>query len=174
MKVYTTSLAMATDSFPKQLCRDPLPLLAAVIGVLSESEASPALPDESKTQVTEAICFLAERLATLQALVDPSTPAVYTATAKVTPKGTRRAPARLMLNDIARGLARRVPLTKLVQLDGDVRPYLAALMIAALHKAGETLVIPDKMAIKRLTEEEFDNLLKTEAGKTYDNYGTIA
>jgi hypothetical protein len=61
-----------------------------------------------------------------------------------------------------------------VQLDGDVRPYLAALMIAALHKAGETLVIPDKMAIKRLTEEEFDNLLKVEAGRTYDNYGTIA
>lgn len=45
-----------------------------------------------------------------------------------------------------------MPLTKLVQLDGDVRPYLAALMIAALHKAGETLVIPDKMAIKRMTE----------------------
>ena len=65
MKVYTTSLAMATDSFPTQLCRDPLPLLAAVIGVLGESESSPALPDESKAQVTEAICFLAERLATL-------------------------------------------------------------------------------------------------------------
>ena len=79
-----------------------------------------------------------------------------------------------MLNDIARGLARRVPLTKLVQLDGDVRPYLASLMITALHKAGDTLVIPDKMTIKRLTEEEFDNLLKEEAGKTYDNYGTIA
>ena len=59
-------------------------------------------------------------------------------------------------------------------MDGDVRPYLAALMIAALHKAGDTLVIPDKMAIKRLTEEEFENLLKTEAGRTYDNYGTIA
>ena len=47
-------------------------------------------------------------------------------------------------------------------------------MIAALHKAGNTLVIPDKMTIKRLTEEEFDNLLKEEAGKTYDNYSTIA
>jgi hypothetical protein len=99
--------------------------------------------------------------------VDPSTPTMNTA--KVTPTGIRRAPARLMLNDIAQGLARRVPLTKLVQLDGDMRPYLAALMIAALHKAGDTLVIPDKMAIKRLTKEEFDNLLKTKAGKTYDN-----
>jgi hypothetical protein len=49
MKVYTTSLAMATDAFPKPLCRNPLPLLAAVIGVLGESESSTALPDESKT-----------------------------------------------------------------------------------------------------------------------------
>ena len=95
--------------------------------------------------------------------MDPSTPQVNTA--KVTPTGTRRAPACLMLNDIARGLARRVPLTKLVQLDGDVRPYLASLMIAALHKAGDTLVIPDSMTIKKLTEKEFENLLKAEAGK---------
>ena len=80
----------------------------------------------------------------------------------------------MMLNDIARGLARRVPLTKLVQLDGDVRPYLASLMIAALNKAGDELVIPDTLRIKMITEEAFDNLLKAEAGKTYDNYGTIA
>ena len=51
---------------------------------------------------------------------------------------------------------------------------MASLMIAALHKAGDTLVIPDSMTFKKLTEEEFDNLLKEEAGKTYDNYGTIA
>ncbi len=59
----------------------------------------------------------------------------------------------MMLNDIARGLAHRVPLTKLVQLDGDVRPYLAALMIAALNKAGDELVVPDTLRIRRLTEE---------------------
>ena len=41
MKVYTTSLAMATDAFPKPLCRNPLPLLAAVMGVLGESESLP-------------------------------------------------------------------------------------------------------------------------------------
>ena len=79
-----------------------------------------------------------------------------------------------MLNDIARGLARRVPLTKLVQLVGDVRPYLASLMIAALNKAGDELVVPDTLRIRQLTEEAFENMLKAEAGKTYDNYGTIA
>jgi hypothetical protein len=42
----------------------------------------------------------------------------------------------MMLNDIARGLARCIPLTKLVQLDGEVSAYLASLMITALNKAG--------------------------------------
>ena len=40
----------------------------------------------------------------------------------------------MLLFDVAHGLARRVPLTKLVELDGDVRPYLAALMVAALAR----------------------------------------
>ena len=53
--------------------------MAAVIGVLSESEASPYLPDEAKAPVTESIRFLAERLATLAAVVDPSTPTINTA-----------------------------------------------------------------------------------------------
>ena len=55
-----------------------------------------------------------------------------------------------------------------------MRPYLASLMIAALNKAGDKLVIPDTLRIKMITEEAFNNLLKAEAGKTYDNYGTIA
>jgi hypothetical protein len=66
-----------------------------------------------------------------------------------------------------------VPLTKLVELDGDVRPYLAALIIAALHKAGDALVVPDQMTIRKVTEQEFENLLVSEAGKAYDNYGII-
>ena len=58
-----------------------------------------------------------------------------------------------MMFDIARGLARRVPLTKLVALDGDIRPYLASLMVAALHRAGDKLVVPQEMEIKKVTRE---------------------
>ena len=47
-------------------------------------------------------------------------------------------------------------------------------MIAALNKAGEELVIPDTLKIRMITEEAFNNLLKADAGNTYDNYGTIA
>ena len=57
--MYTTSLAMADETFPTELCHSPLPLLAAVMDVLGASEESPVLPDESKGQVTEAICYLA-------------------------------------------------------------------------------------------------------------------
>jgi hypothetical protein len=79
-----------------------------------------------------------------------------------------------MLFDIARGLARRVPITKLVALDGDVRPYLASLMISAIHRAGDALVIPDDLKLKRVTIDTFNEMIKREAGRTYDNYGMIA
>ncbi len=146
MSAYSASLAMADNSFPPELCGNPLPLLAAVVGVLAHSEASPQLPDESKAKVTDAIRFLAERMASLRSLVDPSAPTVNAA--HLLPGGTqRRGPARTFLQDIARGFARRVPLTKLVSLDGDVRPYLASLMVSALHRAGGTLVIPEGLQI---------------------------
>lgn len=172
LSVYTVCLAEADRAFPAEFCKNPLPMLAAVIGILTATEADTTIPDESKTQVSEAIRYMAERLATLQVLVDDSTPAINAA--QLFPSGAKRTPARMMLNDIARGLARRVPLTKLVQLDGDVRPYLASLMIAALHKAGDELVLPDDMRIRKVTTEAFENMLKADAGKAYDNYGMIA
>ena len=61
--------------------------------------------------------------------------------------GKRRGPSRMLLFDVARRLACRVPLTKLVELDGNVRPYLAALMVAALVQVGETLVVPEGICI---------------------------
>ena len=79
MSVYKICLALADQTFPAEMCRYPLPMLAAVIGVLSTTEASLSIPDVSKTKVTEAIRYMAERLATLQTLVDPSTPAINAA-----------------------------------------------------------------------------------------------
>ena len=109
------------------------------------------------------MCYLAERLAALTSLVDPSAPPVSSAfMADVIPRGEagrRRGPSRTLLFDVARGLARRVPLTKLVELDGDVRPYLAALMVAALARAHETLIIPDTLQCKRVSLDAFENML---------------
>lgn len=40
-------------------------MLAAVMGVLAASEDSPMLAEEDKAEVTDAIAYLSERLATV-------------------------------------------------------------------------------------------------------------
>ena len=47
--------------------------------------------------------------------------------------------------DIAHGLASRVPLTKLAELDGEVYPYLTILVLATLALVGKTLVVTEGM-----------------------------
>ena len=177
IQVYTVGLAAADVVFPAVICNDPLPMLACVMGILSDTEASDQLPEVDKKDVSEAITYLAERIATVTKLVDPKSPSPSVNVGDVLPRGDggrRRGPSRTMLFDVARGLARRVPLTKLAQLDGDVRPYLAALMVSALHRAGDSLIVPDELDVQRVTRREFENMLAREAGKTYDNYGTIS
>ena len=88
--------------------------------------------------------------------------------------GKRRGPSRTLLFDVTRGLARRVPLTKLVELDGDVHLYLAALMVAALAQVGKTLVVPEGTCISTMTREAFNNMLLKEAGCNYNNYGLVS
>ena len=92
---------------------------------------------------------MAERLAAVVSLVDESAPTINLLEDAL-PRGDkgRRGPSKTLLFDVARGLARWVPLTKLVKLDGDVRPYLAALMVAALYRAGETSIVPRSLDVK--------------------------
>ena len=71
-------------------------------------------------------------------------------------------------------LACRVPLTKLVELDGNVCPYLATLMVATLAWAGKTLVVPEGTRITTMMREAFDNMLLKEAGHNYNNYGLVS
>ena len=88
--------------------------------------------------------------------------------------GKQRGWSRTLLFDVALGLARRVPLTKLVELDGDIHPYLATLMVATLARAGETLVVPEGTRISMMTREAFDNMLLKEAGRNYNNCGLVS
>ena len=80
----------------------------------------------------------------------------------------------MLLFDVICGLACRVPLTKLVELDGDVHSYLAALMVAALARVGKTLVVPEGTRISTMMREAFDNMLLKEARHNYDNYGLVS
>ena len=61
-----------------------------------------------------------------------------------------------------------------MELDSDVQPYLAALMVATLVWVHETLTIPDTLQLRRVSMEAFQNMLQAEVGKVYDNYGAIS
>ena len=86
----------------------------------------------------------------------------------------REGQARPFFFDLACGLVQRVPLTKLVELDGDIRPYLTTLMVAALAQVGETLVVPKGTRITMMTREAFSNMLLKEASHNYNTYGLVS
>ena len=109
-------------------------------------------------------------------LVDKSTP-IAAALFNAIPRGEGgrwRGPGKTLLFNVTRRFACRVPLTKLVELDGDIHPYLTALMVAALVRAGETLVVPEGTRITTIMREAFKNMLLKEASHNYDNYGLVS
>ena len=120
--------------------------------------------------------YLAKRLATIAALVDKSMP-IVAALFDAIPRGEggrRRGPGKTLLFDVSYRLAQRVPLTKLVELDGEIGPYLATLMVASLARAGKTLVVPEGICITMMIWEAFNNMLLKEAGHNYNNYGLVS
>ena len=120
--------------------------------------------------------YLAKWLATIAVLVDRSMPIAATLFDAI-PRGEggrQRGLGKTLLFDVSHGLACRVPLAKLVKLDYDVHPYLAALMVAALVQAGKSLVVPEGTCITTIMREAFDNILLKEASQNCDNYGLVS
>lgn len=64
-----------------------------------------------------------------------------------------------MLFYVTKGIARQAPLIKSMLMDSDLRSYLAALLVAALFKAGDAIRVPKKDNMISLTEYEFENFL---------------
>ena len=105
-------------------------------------------------------------------LVDKSMPAVVAHYNMIPPGegGGQRGPGKTLLFDIAHGLAHRVRLTKLVELDGDIHMYLTTWIVAALAWVGEALVMLEGIQIMTMTRKAFDNMLLKEASHNYEIY----
>ena len=76
--------------------------------------------------------------------------------------------------NVTHGLAQIVLLTKLIKLDGNIRPYLTALMVATLLRVGKTLVVSEGTQITMITREAFNNMLLKEASYNYNNYRLVS
>ena len=145
-QVYKVCLIAADQTLAESICQDPLPMLATIATILADEEEEcqkRGVPPECLNKAQEALNFLMERMVALTQLVELDAPPVSVSSLYRDENGKRA--SRTMRMDVARGFARRVPMTKLIHMDSDIRPYLAALMIAALNYHGEILRNPDSL-----------------------------
>ena len=75
---------------------------------------------------------------------------------------------------MASKLVYRMPLTKLVELDGDICLNLAALMVTTLDWAGMALDMSKGIEITMIMREVLNNMLLKEASHYSDTYGLIS
>lgn len=71
-------------------------------------------------------------------------------------------------------MAHKVPLTNLVLMDSNLYPYLVALLVVAIYKAGVMIRVPKKGNAITLKKKKFENFLVNRGSKIYDNYGILA
>ena len=156
MWVYQACFSMANSCIPRIVFEDVLPMLAAVMKMLAKAEEQCELKEVPHSQIEEicqAINFLTEHLATLTKLRDPSAPSINMTRLQWDVNDNQA--SRSMMWDVSRGFARRVTMTKLVHLDADIPPYLAALMIATLKHHKETLKTPDSINYEIVPDSEW-------------------
>ena len=112
----------------------------------------------------------------MAALVDKSMPTVAALfdTTLYGEEGRQRGPGKTLLFDVTFRLSHRVSLTKLVELDGDVHTYLAALIVASLAWVGKTFIVPEGTRITMMTRKAFNNMLLKGASHNYDNYRLVS
>ncbi len=113
MSVLSHAYALYDATVEPELCQDPVPLLAAVAGVLEATAEGETVSPEGRRQATHALNYLAERVAAVDAIANGETPVVNALHAAL-PRRAARAPPHTLLHDVARGLARRMPLAKLI------------------------------------------------------------
>jgi hypothetical protein len=77
------------------------------------------------------------------------------------------------LFDVARAFNKRVPMSRLVEIEPDLRPYLASVIIAALQKAREGITVPLDMPVHRVSQDDFDARLMQLATQQYPTYGIL-
>ena len=169
-------LEAANAVLPSPLCKDPMLPLVATLAIFKAMLDSSLVAPKDKGQVIEAGDYLDKWLVIVVILVDKSIPTVVALSDAIpcSNGGSWRGPSKSFLLEIARGLAHRVLLTKVVELDGDIYPYFAALIVATLAQAGKTLVMLEGMQIMTIIREAFDNMLLKESGHDYDSYGLVS
>ena len=74
---------------------------------------------------------------------------------------------------MTRAFSANVQLPRFVQTEAEVRPVLAAMLVAAIQEANETLIVPDTLHIVAKNQKEFQDYFLDAATKAYPTYGIL-
>ena len=64
-------------------------------------------------------------------------------------------------------------MARLLEIEPDIRPYLATVVVRAVRNAGDALQVPQSLRLHQLSDQEFDNYQLSLAAHSYNSYGAL-
>ena len=64
-------------------------------------------------------------------------------------------------------------MSRLIEIEPDIRPYLATIVVRAVQRAGQALTVPEQLRLNIVTEKEYADHQLGLAAKTYNPYGAL-
>ena len=144
-------------------------LIRACIEVLISTYQSEYADEDTRTRFEHVCASFVPRMEALGAATTAHAGTISASSAIPSRAASGKRYTPETLRDVARNLQKRISLTKLIEYDEHVRPYLAALMVAAVASMGEKLVVPNTVQLVRVTEEEFKDVVASLANRAYDS-----
>jgi hypothetical protein len=151
---YDTYLQLASVTLNNQLVGDPLATLAGLAAVLRHSEE--VHNKQGNTVAEQAIANIAGETTDRVLAIAQLHPGLSAFAAELAPR-RRDQLATQRLFDVARGFSRRVPMSRLLEIEPEIRPYLATLVVRAIHRARGTLYVPEGLDVEELAQQEFED-----------------
>lgn len=158
------ALRGASEPLGPTYVEDCYSLLLTTAAVLEESRIM-AVKEEDTQGVQKIDNVANDLIESIEAYYAAAHP--HISVVDLVPRKSRRDTAPTTLFDVVRGFARKMPLPRILQLETDVRPYMAAVVVEALRAAGDTLVIPDDLKVRQIPAREFEDRKLDLSAKQY-------
>jgi hypothetical protein len=136
-------------------------LAALAVSLIRSEEIAEEQGDDVSRQTGMAAARIEDRLVAMVNTVMGT---------ELIPRRARRDSTPATLFDVVKSLRRAVPISRLLELEDELRPYMAAIIVDAINQGGDALVIPEGTKLKELSAEEFENYKLGLAGASYEPY----
>jgi hypothetical protein len=90
------------------------------------------------------------------------------------PRKARRDYAPQSMYDVLKGFGRRVALPRFLEMEKELRGYLAIIVLDALRQAEDTLYYPTDLKVEPVPPEKFQTMKLEAAAQSYRPFGLMS